>query len=101
MMNSFPFVVVNELNNGTHNGLATFLFDDTRVSALSFQFVQETMAWERNDYWGRAPLAYAAGPIADESARRARLDEAPAAGADAALVGLAGVGPTTARRHRR
>jgi hypothetical protein len=36
---SFPSVVVNELNNGTHNGLATFLFDDTRVSALSFQFV--------------------------------------------------------------
>jgi hypothetical protein len=72
---SFPFIVVNELNNGTHNGLATFLFDDTRVSALSFQFVQETMAWERNDYWGRAPLAYAPGAIADESARRARFDE--------------------------
>ena len=72
---SFPFVVVNELNNGTHNGLATFLFDDTRVSALSFQFVQETMAWERNDYWGRAPVAYAAGPIAGESDLRARFDE--------------------------
>ena len=25
------------------------------------------MAWARNDYWGRAPLAYAAGIIADES----------------------------------
>ena len=72
---SFPFVAVNELNNGTHNGLATFLFDDARVSALSFQFVQETMAWERNDYWGRAPLAYAAGAIADESDLRARFDE--------------------------
>jgi hypothetical protein len=72
---SFPFVVVNELNNGTHNGLATFLFDETRVSALSFQLVQETMAWDRNDYWGRAPLAYAAGTIADESDLRARFDE--------------------------
>jgi len=72
---SFPFVSVNELNNGTHNGLATFLFDDTRVSALSFQFVQETVEWARNDYWGRAPLAYAAGAIADEPALRARFDE--------------------------
>jgi hypothetical protein len=72
---SFPFVVVNELNNGTHNGLATFLFDDTRVSALSFQLVQETMAWERNDYWGRAPLAYTPGAIADESDLRARFEE--------------------------
>jgi hypothetical protein len=71
---SFPFVSVNELNNGTHNGLATFLFDDTRVSAVSYQFVQETMAWERTTT-GAAPLAYAAGAIAGESDLRARFDE--------------------------
>ena len=72
---SFPFVLVNEFNNGTRNGLATFLFDDTRVSALRFQIVQETMAWEKYDYWGQAPMVYTPRTIADETAARARFDE--------------------------
>jgi len=72
---SFPFVIVNEFNNGTRNGLATFVFDDTRVSSLRFQIVQETMAWERYDYWGQASMIYTPHAIADETAVRARLAE--------------------------
>ena len=39
---SFPFVLVNQFSNEAHNGLASFLYDDTRVSALRLQVVQET-----------------------------------------------------------
>jgi CubicO group peptidase (beta-lactamase class C family) len=70
---SFPFVLTNPHNNGTHNGLATFLYDDTRVSALRFQVVQETAAWAKYDGWGQAPLTYTPGPIANESAVRAQF----------------------------
>jgi Beta-lactamase len=72
---SFPFILVNELNNGTHNGLATFLFDDTRVSALRFQIAQETIAWARYDYWGQAPMTYTPRALDDETALRARFAE--------------------------
>jgi hypothetical protein len=72
---SFPFVMVNALDNATHNGLATFLFDDTRVSSLQVQVVQETAEWAKHDYWGRVPMSYAPGAVQNESAARARFDE--------------------------
>ena len=68
---SFPFVIVNEINNGTQNGLATFVFDDARVSTLAVQIVQETAAWAKLDYAGRLPMIYAPGAIANEAALRA------------------------------
>ena len=49
---SFPFALVNPIDNGTLNGLATFVFDDTRVSNLRVQITQQTMAWSRPDYFG-------------------------------------------------
>jgi CubicO group peptidase (beta-lactamase class C family) len=70
---SFPFVLVNESNNAAHNGLATFLYDDTRVSALRLQVVQETAAWAKFDFWGQAPLTYTPGPLANEDALRAQF----------------------------
>jgi hypothetical protein len=71
---SFPYVVVDEIDNGTRNGLATFLFDDTRVSNLRVQISQETIEWSRDDFWGQAPMTYAPGPIADEARLRAEFD---------------------------
>ncbi len=38
----FPFALVNSLEGETHNGLATFLYKDGRVSNLRFQIVQQT-----------------------------------------------------------
>ena len=59
---SFPFAIVNPIDNGTLNGLATFVFDDARVSrTLRAQITQETMAWARYDYWGQVPMTYAPG----------------------------------------
>jgi Beta-lactamase len=70
---AFPFVLTNPYDNGTHNGLATFLYDDTRVSALRLQIVQETAAWTKYDGWGQAPLTYIPGAIADAEAVRAQF----------------------------
>jgi hypothetical protein len=70
---SFPFVLTNHSNNGTHNGLATFVYDDTRVSALRFQVVQETAAWAKFDGWGQASMTYTPGPIAHEEEVRAQF----------------------------
>src|SRR5215468_10705674 len=47
---SFPFVSINEVNNFTHNTIATFVYDDTRVSRLAVQTVQETARWAKLDY---------------------------------------------------
>jgi hypothetical protein len=71
---SFPFAIVNPIDNGTRNGLATFLFDDSRVSNLRAQITQETMAWARNDNWGEVPMTYERGTIADEARVRAQFE---------------------------
>lgn len=65
---SFPFVLISPYSNETHNGLATFLYDDTRVSALRLQVVQETAAWAKYDGWGQAAMSYTPGPIINEEA---------------------------------
>ena len=62
---SFPFVLVDQSNNDVRNGLASFLYDDTHVSALRLQVVQETAAWAKVDFWGQAPMTYTAWPFAE------------------------------------
>ena len=71
---SFPFAIVNPIDNGTLNGLATFVFDDARVSNLRAQITQETMAWARYDYWGQVPMTYARATIPDEARLRAQFE---------------------------
>jgi hypothetical protein len=70
---AFPFVLTNLYNNETRNGLATFVYDDTRVSSLRFQVVQETTAWAKFDGWGQASMTYTPGPIAHEAGARAQF----------------------------
>lgn len=71
---SFPFAVVNPIDNGTLNGLATFVFDDTRVSNLRVQITQEAMAWSRPDYWGQVSMTYTPTTIPDEDRLRAEFE---------------------------
>jgi CubicO group peptidase (beta-lactamase class C family) len=71
---SFPFAIVNPIDNGTLNGLATFVFDDARVSNLRVQITQETMPWARYDYWGQVPMTYARATIPDEARLRAQFE---------------------------
>jgi len=55
---SFPFALVNDNFNDAHNGLATFTFDDTRVSSLFLQVTQETSPVFKPDYWGITAVTY-------------------------------------------
>jgi hypothetical protein len=72
---SFPFALVNPINNATHNGIATFLFDDRRVSALRVQVVQETALWAKVDLWDQVPMTYTPDAPADEVLLRAQFAE--------------------------
>jgi len=70
---SFPFALVGGISNETHNGLATFLYDDSHVSSFRFQVVQETCAWNRTDLWGQSPINYLPGPVEDREALAAEF----------------------------
>ena len=70
---SFPFVLTHPSFNSTHNGLATFLYDDTQVSALRVQVVQETAPNQHYDGWGQTPMTYTPGPLANDAAVRAQF----------------------------
>ena len=70
---SFPVLLIDQLSSEAHNGIATFLFDDERVSMLRFQITQETAPWVKYDYWGHAPMTFLPGAIPGESDLRAQF----------------------------
>jgi hypothetical protein len=71
---SFPFVLTHPSYNAAHHGLATLLYDATRVSALRLQVVQETDLWlAKYDGWGQASMTYTPGPVAKADAVRAQF----------------------------
>ena len=88
---SFPFVLADRKWNSSHNGLATFLYNDTEVSDLQIQIVQETASWDRFDAWTRLPLSYKPGSLGNRAQLEkafaedlsARLPTAPLASLDA------------------
>ena len=52
----FPFALVNSLEGETHNGLATFLYKDGRVSNPRFQIVQQTAPfYVKDDFVAAGP----------------------------------------------
>jgi CubicO group peptidase (beta-lactamase class C family) len=55
---SFPFALLNEKFNLVHNGLATFVYDETQVSSLFFQVTQETDPISPGDFWGVTGMNY-------------------------------------------
>ena len=55
----FPFALVNSIEGETHNGLATFLYKDGRVSNLRFQIVQQTAPYYIKDAFVAAGLVSA------------------------------------------
>jgi hypothetical protein len=70
---SLPFVLVAEDSNEAHNGIATFLYDETQASSFRFQVVQETVAWRRVDYWGQSPMDYLPSSLEDREALASQL----------------------------
>lgn len=75
----FPFQLSNVLENDTHHGLATFLYDDVRTSPLRFQICVQTRPFvigEIFDAWGTVP--FEARPLEagqEEFARTAYVQE--------------------------
>ena len=59
---AFPLMLVNDTENHAHQGVATFLYQDSQVSQLRVQFVQQTAPYLQSPHcvlWGSAPLAFA------------------------------------------
>jgi hypothetical protein len=55
---AFPLMLVNDTENHAHQGLATFLYRDGRISALRVQFVQQTAPYLLSPHsvlWGSIP----------------------------------------------
>ena len=77
---SFPFVLGSpwdRLYSGgeAHNGVATFLVDDTGVSDLRLQITQETAPdGDIFDMWGQLPLDYEPGSIPGLDGYRAEFE---------------------------
>ncbi|MGD9048904.1 MAG: hypothetical protein PVF77_12690, partial [Anaerolineae bacterium] len=72
---SFPFVLVAGDTNETHNGVATFLYDEVQVSSFRFQVVQETAAWRQEDYWGQSTMEYRPGLLKERKTLLAQFDQ--------------------------
>ncbi len=68
---SLPFAIVQRNSNCTHNGLLTFLFDDTSVSRVHYQITQETCAYFQGDFWGLVDANYIPGAVAGAAQVRA------------------------------
>lgn len=63
----FPFALVNSIEGETHNGLATFLYKDGRVSNLRFQIVQQTAPFYIKDKFVASGLVAATfAPVATD-----------------------------------
>jgi hypothetical protein len=105
-----PFAVIERNANCTHNGVLTFLFDDTTTSDVRYQVTSETCLYFQLDMWGQVEATYDAHPVpgaatlredyAAEVAGRlptkpidALATDHPAAGVDTTVFG-SGVSPT-------
>jgi hypothetical protein len=80
---SFPFVLAGRVWNESHNGLATFVYDQERVSHVQIQIVQEAASWNRSPAWGRLRATFTPHPVdgaviaSFEAERAARLPMRP------------------------
>ncbi len=72
---SFPFIVVNDYSNNSHNGIATFVFDGAKVSSLRLQITQESAPWTMHDMWGQTPMTYRPHAIAERAVLADKFSE--------------------------
>ena len=65
---SFPFTLVEKNSNCVHNGIMTFLFQDTGfVSCIFYQIASETCMYAKADFWGTSPATYLDGTVANKA----------------------------------
>ncbi len=73
---AFPLMLVNDLENHAHQGLAMFRYRQGRVSALELQFVQQTSPYRLEQHfiaWALAQTQWSDCGIADPAAHRERV----------------------------
>lgn len=71
---AFPLTLVNDIDNHSVQGLATFLYHGRRVTHLRFQFIQENAPYLLHQHfvtWGSAATSSAAYAPTDLAAKRA------------------------------
>jgi CubicO group peptidase (beta-lactamase class C family) len=69
---AFPLMLVNDLENHAHQGLARFRYRAMQVKEFQFQFVQQTSAYLLKQHfvcWGTAPVS--SQPLTSRSVRTA------------------------------
>ena len=76
---SFPFVLTGPNYNESHNGIATFVYNDTRISRVRFQIVQEASPWNRFLAWGELEPTMTRIKKSDRELLETRFDEELAA----------------------
>ena len=72
---AFPLMLVNDLENHAHQGLAMFRYRAGRVGPLELQFVQQTSPYRLGQHfiaWAAAATRWSEGGIADPAGERAQ-----------------------------
>ena len=70
---AFPLMLVSDLENHAHQGLAMFRYRQGRVGRLEFQFVQQTSPYRLQQHfiaWGAARAQWSDAGIADATRQR-------------------------------
>lgn len=68
---SFPFALVQRNSNCTHNGVMTFLFNNSSVSNVRYQITQETCVYYKINMWGQLSATYTPYAVANSAAYKA------------------------------
>lgn len=64
---SFPLSFISARRNQVHNGVASFLYNDTEISNLRFQITQETALWFKQDMYGQLRASYVQTEFSNET----------------------------------
>lgn len=68
---SFPFALVERNANCTHNGVMTFLFNNSGISKVRYQITQETCAYYKVNLWGQLTGTYTAYAVTNAATLKA------------------------------
>lgn len=69
---SFPFALVQRNANCTHNGVMTFLFNNSGVSKVRYQITQETCFYYKVNMWGQLDATYSSYSVSDAATVKAK-----------------------------
>ncbi len=68
---AFPFALVQRNANCTHNGVMTFLFNNSGISKVRYQITQETCFYYKINMWGQLDASYSSYAIANAATLKA------------------------------